>query len=159
MGITGNYRSPQMNVLTVSDSGALLPVTGTMKGIEQLQAFDPYARVPATAMYREGGIEVTGYAQDARLAAATGSWVQVKGASFDRGAAQFTLTASSETGGAVRVVTGGQKGSVACEFTIPAGTAETEITVPCAAIEGETDVYLLFAGDVTAAWWQFQPAD
>jgi hypothetical protein len=30
-----------------------------------------------------------------------------------------------------------------------------ETTVPCAAVNGTQDVTLVFAGDVTAAWWQF----
>lgn len=153
MGITGNYRSPQMNVLPVSADGRLGPVTGTMKGIAQLEAVSPYQRVSAQTMYRQAGLNVTGYGPAARTVAGSGDWLQVAGVDFARGAKTFTLRASSETGGAVRVTTGALDGPVLCQFTLPAGH-EGEITVDCAPVSGINDVYLLFAGDVTADWWQ-----
>ena len=153
MGITGNYRSPQMDVLPVSADGRLGPVTGTMKGIAQLETVNPYRRVSAQTMYRQAGLTVTGYGPEARTAATTGDWLQVAGVDFDSGATSFTLRASSEEGGAVRVTTGQLNGEVLCEFTLPAGH-DGEITVACAPVSGTTDVYLLFAGDVIADWWQ-----
>ena len=155
MGITGNYRSPQIDVLNVAEDGTLQTVTGTMKGIAQLEAFDPYQQVPAQAMYRQAGLDVTGYADEALTVATTGDWLQLKGVDFASGAKTFTLCAGSETGGAVRVTSGKPDGTVLCEFTIPAGTAMGDITVDCAEVSGQTDLYILFAGDVTADWWQF----
>lgn len=154
MGITGNYRSPQLDVLPVSEDDKLGPVTGTMKGIAQLHTLDPYAPVSARTMYRQAGTEVTGYGPDALLQAHMGDFVQVQGVDFASGAAQFTLRAASENGGAVRVLTGGLQGDILCEFVIPEGTAMSEITVDCADVTGVQDVYLLFAGDVTADWWR-----
>lgn len=154
MGITGNYRSPQMDVLPMSEDGRLGPVTGTMKGIAQLHTLDPYQPVSARTIYREAGIEVTGCGPDALLVAHQGDFIQVKGVEFASGAAKFTLRAASGTGGAVRVLTGGVKGDVLCEFTIPAGTDMQAFTVDCQDVTGVADVYLLFAGDVTADWWQ-----
>lgn len=153
MGITGNYRSPQIDLLPVSEDGRLGPVTGTMKGAAQLEALDPYEKVSARTMYRQAGLEVTGYGPDARLVATTGGWLQVKGGDFSKGAKRFTLWASSENGGAVRVATGAADGPVLCEFTLPAGH-DGEITVECAPVSGQTDLYILFAGDVMADWWQ-----
>lgn len=156
MGITGNYRSPQLDRLTVTASGALTPVTGTMKGVAQLQPLDPYEAVSAQTMSRQAGLEVTGYADTALTVATTGDWLQVTGADFSSGAKAFTLCASSQTGGAVRVLTGGLQGEVVCEIVLPAGTAMAEITVDCGSITGQQDVYLLFAGDVSCQWWQFE---
>ena len=153
MGITGNYRSPQMNVLPVSADGRLGPVTGTMKGIAPLEAVSPYQRVSAQTMYRQAGLNVTGYGPAARTVAGSGDWLQVAGVDFARGAKTFTLRASSDNGGAVRVTTGALDGTVLCQFTLPAGH-EGEITVDCAPVSGQTDLYILFAGDVTADWWQ-----
>ena len=152
MGITGNYRSPQIDVLPVNEDGSLGPVKGTMKGVAQLMPLDPYAVVSAQTMQRQAGLEVTGYADTALTVATTGDWLTVTGADFASGAAAFTLCAGSETGGAVRVMAGD---AVLCEIALPAGTAMGETTVPCAAITGMQDVTLVFAGDVTAAWWQF----
>ena len=63
MGITGNYRSPQINVMEVNEDGSIKPVVGTMKGVEQLHNFNPYEKVSAQTMYREAGIQVQGSAQ------------------------------------------------------------------------------------------------
>lgn len=151
LGLTGNYRSPQMDVLPVNADGSLGPVTGTMKGVAQLEAFNPYERVSARTMYRQAGLETLGYADEALLHAATGDWLQVKGVDFSSGAKAFTLCAASETGGAVRVKAGDM---VLCEFTVQGDMAE--YTVDCANVTGTTDLTILFAGDVTADWWQFE---
>ena len=156
MKITGNYRSPQMNVLPVGEDGSLGPVRGTMKGVAQLENFSPYQRVSAQTMYRQAGLTVTGYAADARTVAASGDWLQLKNVDFSQGAKTFTLCASSAEGGAVRVTTGKIDGDVLCEFTIPAGY-EGQITVDAANVEGVTDLYIIFAGNVTAEWWKINP--
>jgi len=153
MGITGNYRSPQIDVLPVSEDGKLGPVKGTMKGPAQLEVFDPYQQVSAQTMYRQGGLTVTGYGPDARTVASTGDWLQVKGADFSSGAKAFTLCASTEGGGAVRVTAGD---TILCEIPLPAGH-DGEITVDCQPFTGTADVTLLFAGDVTARWWTITP--
>ncbi len=152
MGITGNYRSPQIDVLPVNPDGSLGPVKGTMQGIAQLMPMNPYAAVSAQTMYRQAGLEVTGYADTALTVATTGDWLEVAGVNFASGASAFTLCAASETGGAVRVMAGD---GVLCEIALPAGTVMGEVTVPCATVSGLQDVTLIFAGDVTASWWQF----
>ena len=156
MKITGNYRSPQINVLPVNEDGSLGPVKGTMKGVAQLENFNPYQKVSAQTMYRQAGLTVEGYAADARTVATSGDWLQLKNVDFSQGAKTFTLCASSQKGGAVRVTTGKIDGAVLCEFTIPAGH-EGEITVDTAAAEGVTDLYIIFAGNVTADWWTIKP--
>lgn len=156
MGITGNYRSPQIDRITVNADGSLSPVTGTMKGMMQGELVSPYKPVSAQMMSRQAGLEITGYAGETRTVATTGDWLQVSGAYFHKGAKAFTLHAGSENGGAVRVMAGDVKdGTVVCEFTIPAGTEASDITVPCQSIVAHQDVYLIFAGDVTCDWWQF----
>ena len=152
MGITGNYRSPQIDVLLVGEDGSLGPVKGTMAGVSQLMPLDPYQVQSAQTMQRQAGIEVTGYADTALTVATTGDWLEVAGAEFSRGAAAFTLCAGSENGGAVRVLAGQ---TVLCEIALPAGTAMGMVTVPCASVSGQTNITLVFAGDVTASCWQF----
>ncbi len=153
MGITGNYRSPQMDVMTVNEDGSIKPVVGTMKGVAQLHNFDPYQQVAAQTMYREAGIEVTGYGPDAVTRAESGDWMQLKNVDFATGCKRFTLCAGSAGGGAVRIALGGMDGTVLCEMVIEPGEMK-EYTVECAAEAGVTDLYLLFAGDVEAKWWQ-----
>ena len=156
MGITGNYRSPQLNVLPVNEDGTLGPVKGTMKGVAQLENFNPYQRVSAQTMYRQAGLTIEGYADEARTVATSGDWLQLKNVDFASGAKTFTFCGASAEGGAIRVTTGALDGQVLCEFTLPAGH-EGEITVDVAHIEGVTDLYIIFAGNVTADWWMITP--
>jgi len=153
MGITGNYRSPQLDRLTLREDGSIEPVRGTMNGAKQLKNVNPYEQVSARTMYREAGIEVTGHGQGALLKAETGAWIHLKGVDFAQGASQLTLRAASEKGGAVRFATSQKDTDVLCQATIPAGDMR-EITVDVAEVTGVKDVYLLFAGDVTMDWWQ-----
>ena len=155
MGITGNYRSPQIDKLTVNPDGTLASVRGTMKGMAQEGLVNPYESVSARMMSRQAGLKITGYADEALTVATTGDWLQVSGVDFSAGAKAFTLHAASETGGSVRVLTGSLNGTVVCEVAIPAGTAMSAVTVDCASISGQQDVYLVFAGDVTCSQWQF----
>ena len=152
MGITGNYRSPQIDRLVVNPDGTLQSVKGTMAGMKQGELVSPYKAVSAQMMRRQAGLEVTGYAADALTVATTGDWLEVSGVYFSYGAKTFTLCAGSENGGAVRVKAGD---TVLCDIAIPAGTALSEITVDCQSVGGHQDVTMIFAGDVTAAWWQF----
>ncbi len=158
MKITGNYRSPQINKLTVNEDGSIKTVIGTMKGVEQLQPLDPYQQVSARTIYRQAAIEVTGYADDIALTASAGSWIHVKGADFSQGASQFTLRAASQEGCAVRVTVGRITGDVLCYLTIPAGGEMAEITVDTAAVSGQQDMFITFAGNATADWWRVAPA-
>lgn len=152
MGITGNYRSPQIDKLTVNADGSLGTVTGTMTGVPQLEPVNPYKPVSTQTMRRQAGLEVTGYADETLTVATTGDWLDVSLCAFSRGTKAFTIFAGSESGGAVRVMAGD---AVVCEIAIPAGTALSEITVPCGNVTAYQDVTLIFAGDVTSDWWQF----
>jgi len=152
MGITGNYRSPQMDKLTVNPDGTLEPVKGTMTGMKQGEPVNPYKPVSAQTMRRQAGLEITGYADETLTVATTGDWLEVSTVAFSNGPTAFIIYAGSETGGAVRVMAGDV---VVCEVAIPAGTAMAEMTVPCQQVVGYQDVKLVFAGDVTCDWWQF----
>ena len=50
MNISGNYRSPQVDMIRIGEDGMPEQVKGTMKGPEQLKPLDPYAGVSACTM-------------------------------------------------------------------------------------------------------------
>lgn len=155
MGITGNYRSPQMDKLTVNEDGSIVSVVGTMKGPDAQGTLNPYESVPATTMAREAGMEVIGYGSEAYALAATGDWMQVKNADFASGAAKLTLRMASPTGGAVKVCLGDEKGTAIAYIMLPAWDGMADYTVDVDVPEGVQDVTFVFAGNVRAESWQF----
>ncbi|MBQ3231411.1 MAG: carbohydrate-binding protein, partial [Clostridia bacterium] len=82
------------------------------------------------------------------------SWIQVKGVDFQKGAKTFTLKASSKTGGAVRVCLDRTFGDVLCEITVSAGSEGVEFTVEAKSAKDVHDLFIIFAGNVEAEWWQ-----
>ncbi len=153
MGITGNYRSPQLDVLEVSE-GLKLRVKGTMAGPAQLAPLCPYEAVSCRTICREAGVETVGDGPEALLKADSADWLMVEGVSFDRGASAFTLRASAPAGGMVRVCLDGTD-SPLCDISLSPAQELAEVTVDVADITGTHDVYLIFLGDVTADWWRF----
>ena len=124
-----------------------------MQGVPQVEPFCPYGVIPAATMARQGGIEVTGHDESVQLCAKEGSWVQLEGVAFDKGAARFTIRAASEKGGSVILTADRQDAAPLCIAQVPAGEA-ADITVAMESLTGTHDLYLTFTGDVTADWWQ-----
>ena len=56
--------------------------------------------------------------------------------------------------GAVKLTADTLTADPLCIAQIPAGSGMAEITVDAEALEGVHDLYLAFAGEVTAQWWQ-----
>lgn len=155
MGITGNYRSPQVDKITVSGA-SLNAVTGTMAGISQLKTLDPYSKVQAETMSNQSkDIGVSGLG-DTSVTGTRGSWLKVSGVNFTQEASALTVRASSENGAVIKVCTGAADGSAVTYAEIPSGGSAAEITVPIInPVSGNKDVYFVFSGDVTFDWWQF----
>lgn len=59
MGIEGNYRSPQVDAVTMQGT-KIQAVTGTMTGIAQKKTINPYQTVQAETMSNQAGIQVRG---------------------------------------------------------------------------------------------------
>ncbi len=156
MKITGNYRSPHLNQLTVNPDGTLAPVVGTSTGVAQLCPFSPYDRIPATTMARQAGLTVEGHADTVRLVATPGSWLHLKGVDFAHGAQTLTLRAASQNGGAVKLTVDNLTNDPLCIAAVPAGGQMSDITVPMADVTGPVELYISFAGDVTLEWWQVE---
>ena len=153
MGITGNYRRPQADRLILEEDGSLRSVVGTMEGISQLKAFDPYRCVQATTMSDQAGIRVEGCGEEACVMTGAGSWLKVSGVSFGEGCERILVKAGSEEGGRLYVVTGGPDGEIAAELEIPEKTELAEFSVP-ASLSGEKDVYFVFAGEIQFVSWE-----
>ena len=154
MGIDGNYRSPQVDQITMTGD-KINPVTGTMTGIPQLKKVSPYQTNQAEMMSSQSkDISVSGLG-DTTVSGGKGSWLKVSGVDFSNGAKTMTVKASSASGAAIKVGTG-LTGDAVAYAEIPAG-GMTEITVPVLnAPSGSKDLYFLFSGDITFDSWSFE---
>ncbi len=155
MGITGNYRSPQIDIISLAEDGSLLSVTGTMRGVEQLKPFNPYAQVPATAMSHQAGLEVVFRSGAPVLKTAEGSWLRITGADFGSGSSALTLRASSADGCTVYVIPDSPENEIAAEINIPAGSDFSDITVPFT-VSGVHNIWFVFSGAALVSSWTAQ---
>ena len=154
MGIDFNYRSPQVNEITMSGT-KMNAVTGTMTAIPQLQTLNPYQKVQAETMSHQAGINVSGLGDTVVTDIGAGDWVKVTGANFSKGCKSLTVRASSGSGAAIKVCAGGPKGDVIGYVEVPAG-GMSEITVPVNSVSGTKDVCFVFSGQMEFDWWYFE---
>ena len=150
----GNYRSPHIDEATFSNG--MFSATGTMKGVSQIEALNPYNKVQAETMSNQSqGIAVNGLG-NTTVSAHKGNWIKASGADFSKGADTLTIRASSKNGGAIKVCTGSATGNVVTYAEVDAGGSMTEISVPVVnSVNGSKDIYFVFSGDIEFDWWQF----
>ncbi|OKP88210.1 beta-glucosidase [Paenibacillus sp. P3E] len=89
---------------------------------------------------------------------ADGAWIAFKDAAFAQGAGEFQGLVSSAKGGSVEIRTGGPAGKLAGTLVIPAGGTLQEwksLSVPVIMEAGNTDVYLIFRGEVLLSRFHF----
>lgn len=154
MGINLNYRSTQVNELTVSN-GKLQAVTGTMNGISQLNQLNPYKKIQAETIYRQAGINVRNLGDTIVTDIQKGDWIGVSGANFSNGASKITVNVSSANGGAIKVCTGSENGTTVGYIDVPANSSFTEVTAPVSGLSGNNDVYLIFSDSMEIDYWYF----
>ncbi len=154
MGIDFNYRSPQVNEITMSGT-KMNAVTGTMTAIPQLKTLSPYSKVQAETMSHQAGINVSGLGDTVVSEIDKGDWVKVTGVNFTKGCKSLTVRASSNGGAAIKVCAGGPKGDVIGYVEVPAG-GMSEITVPVNSVSGTKDVCFVFSGQMEFDWWYFE---
>ncbi len=156
MKITGNYRSPMVNKLTVTADAQVLKVSGTMRGVPQLKGLDPFTAVRAATMSDQAGVNVRGYGETIVTEIDRGDWIKVSGVTFDHASARMTIRARSEQGCVIRVARDGSvRGTVVCEITVPAGESFEAYTVP-AEVTSQHDLYFIFSASCEMESWCFE---
>ena len=154
MGITGNYRSPQIERITLLPDGMLQPVKGTMRGVEQLKPLAPYTEVLASTQANQAGIVVKVKDGAPYVEGKAGSWTRVSQAALGENAREIRVTAASEEGAVLYVIPGSLAGKIAAAIEIPAGTEMgASFTVPFTA-GGTQDIYFVFGGDMIFQSWE-----
>ena len=152
MGIEGNYRSPQVDAVTMQGT-KIQAVTGTMNGIAQKKTIDPYQTVQAETMSNQAGIQVRGLGDTVVTEIDQGDWIKVSGVNFSKGAAQIAIKASSKDGCAVKICTGSTTGKAVGYAEIPSGGTMTTISAIVQGLNGTQDLYFVFSGQAEMDSW------
>jgi len=154
MGIEGNYRSPQVDKITMNGE-KISAVTGTMKGIAQLKTLNPYNKVQAETISNQAGINVSGLGDTVITEIDKGDWIKASGVKFTNGCKTLTVNASSKNGAAIKICTESPTGKAIGYVEVPAG-GMSEISVPVNSVSGTQDIYFVFSGQLEFDWWSFK---
>ena len=152
MGIEGNYRSPQVDAVTMQGT-KIQAVTGTMTGIAQKKTIDPYQTVQAETMSNQAGIQVRGLGDTVVTEIDQGDWLKVSGVHFSKGASQIAIQVSSKSGCAVKICTGSPTGKAVGYAEIPAGGKMTTVSAAVQGLNGTQDLYFVFSGQAEMDSW------
>ena len=152
MGIEGNYRSPQVDAVTMQGT-KIQAVTGTMTGIAQKKTIDPYQTVQAETMSNQAGIQVRGLGDTVVTEIDQGDWIKVSRVYFSKGASQIAIKASSKNGCAVKICTGSPTGKAVGYAEIPSGGTMTTVSAMVQGLNGTQDLYFVFSGQAEMDSW------
>lgn len=152
MGIEGNYRSPQVDAVTMQGT-KIQAVTGTMTGIAQKKTINPYQTVQAETMSNQAGIQVRGLGDTVVTEIDQGDWLKVSGVHFSKGASQIAIQVSSKSGCAVKICTGSPTGKAVGYAEIPAGGKMTTVSAAVQGLNGTQDLYFVFSGQAEMDSW------
>ncbi|MDY3258361.1 MAG: endo-1,4-beta-xylanase [Ruminococcus callidus] len=153
MGIDGNYRSTQVDKITMSGT-KMEAVKGTMTGISQLSTVNPYTTQQAEMMSDQGGIEVNNTG-NTTVSCNKGDWIKVSGVDFSKGASKITVKATSKKDTYIKIVSGSKTGKVVGYVKVPANS-NGEITYGINNISGKNDIYFIFSDDIEFDSWCFK---
>ena len=153
MGITGNYRSPQVDKIEIEENGSLKQVVGTMKGIQQLNPLVPFDGVSAATMADQAGIRVETNGSTSWVIGEKGSWTKTADVFFGEKSKSITVSGSAEEAGVIYVMADGLDGEIAAEISYPAG--EWEVEAPLELIQLH-DLYLVWGSEATLRTWKMK---
>lgn len=160
MSIDKGYRSTNIDKVTFDEEQNIEMIQGTLEGVEQIGALDPYQNVKAVTMGVMGGIETVQYGDESVACGSgdmivtgihTGSWMGVYGADFGtKNPEEFHISARGNGKGYIKIcmdaLDGEAIGYVELDLNNPVDF--TEITTQIEKkIVGKHDIYFIFSGE------------
>lgn len=143
-------------------SGKIIPVKYTVDGVDQVQAFNPYAPTPAATMREQDGIMVRG--DDlAVMGTRDGAWLKLVGVDFGpQGAKRLQIRAESPNGPSkIEVRLDAPNGRLIAEAE--AGKKLKTVSVPVSQARGKHDLFFVFpdcaskgGSSLAVKAWQFE---
>lgn len=161
LGVSGGYRSTNINEVTVNEDGSINMVQANETGVEQVATLNPYESVPAETMATMAGISTVpcdeesiacGSGNMAVTGIDTGDWIAVKGVEFGtEGAKKFSIdTKLATTTGAIQIRLDNLYGEVIGYVPIPTGDTQEFVTLSTelkTTVTGEHNLFFLFYGN------------
>jgi len=159
IGVPKGYRSTHLNQVFFNEDGSIGEIAADMKGVEQIEAFNPFVRVEAETMAWSAGIDTQPLLTDdneqapVKLAVSdigNGDWTAVSKVNFGSGASLFmALVSSAEDGGILELRLDDPEGKLIGTLAVSSTNgwnqwieAKTEVT----GAEGIHDLYFVFKG-------------
>lgn len=171
MGIGGGYRSTHVDKMTITEDGVILPVTATLKGVDQIKYLNPYELQEAETMAWAGNITVKPTTEPSALFGEVnmvvtemknGSFIGLAGVDFGTtGAKRFTAkVAANQDINAIKITIDNPENEAIGYVVVPnTGNLShfVEVTVELhQPVTGVHDLFFVFAGDGFAFdAWQF----
>jgi arabinoxylan arabinofuranohydrolase len=156
-GEARGYRTTHVNELPYVD-GKFLNATGTLEGVNQLFAVDPYQPQPAALMAWEAGTSTNGLGHTT-ITYQKGEWTGVSGVDFFDGANTIELVAQSAKGATVKITVDSPEGDVLGYVNIPASNKMETVYVEIAQVEGVKNIFFIASDEVTIDTWEFGSTD
>lgn len=164
IGLGSGYRCTFINEMDVGEDGRIPLVAGTMAGVPQVEAFNPYQKIPAATAARLAGVTVQPWMEGPGLyTQLPNSWTMLAGVDFGaEGASSLTVSYMDVCDCKLSIVLDDVNAAPAAEFILPRpdwgkrGMQEKTFELP-ARLTGKHDVYLVFSVPaVRLAWYQFK---
>lgn len=169
MGINKGYRSTNIDKVTFDEKQNIEMIQGTLTGVEQIGALNPYEKVKAVTMGVMGGVKTVQYGEESIRCGSgdmivtgihTGSWIGVYGADFGvKSAEKFHVMARGEKKGYMKICVDSPDAEAAgyVELDLNNPVDFTEVTVQIdKEITGKHDIYFIFNGEnIELESWHF----
>lgn len=145
LGYKGGFRSLGVDRLAMDENNIVISETcGTMKGPEQIRAFNPYEKTPGSTMVNASGVDLEKEGPyPAVVSVERGSWISIQGADFgETGAAEFFAETSGRGRLEVRFDSLSAEPAVYLALTDDEnGENGVKLSAP---VSGVHDIYILF---------------
>lgn len=158
MGISRGYRNTFVSPLYV-ENDRFMPVSASYSGVQQVKAFDPYARTQTETMANMAGITTKQEDEGVVIMPVrSGAFVMVEGVEFgEEGAKSLTLRYRAGEDARVELHLSTTASAPIAALTLPACTAWRTLTLPLdTPLVRCHHLYFVFRTEtVELDWWQF----
>lgn len=163
MGIEGGYRSTNIDYIPVNEANATIgQAKGTLAGVEQVQALNPFVKTEAETMAWMGGVNTReGGSNMVVSSVSKGDWIGLSNVDFGNGANKFIANVSSDKGAVVKICLDKADGDAVGYLEVPDtdGQFKTVTADLSDLISGEHDLFFVFSDEFEFDYWMFDVAE